>query len=1172
MTTSSKSYTYAEVPSTPIHFIEKNSNVIHRILRRSEYGEGEVETILLRVLDSLQIVVRDEQNIHEIITLEKDYFGQIDNRNRICWSTFEEMKCCILCVLTSPTQVRIWDSNSFLGEGEGTAIHLPFEANAIFPLETGILVQRRHVPEDEEEYNDDDMFVTSKPEASYAVASLFSLTHPLRTLLPVSSSLVSEQLLFLDIMDNRQLCITFNAELGRHSLFVLTHAPRMPNPIPAPQQLKADASTTFIVEDDLLRENNSFYEGISSRQEALADALGVGTRPGNSSIHQAAASSAMGIPNLCPAFSITLLYESILCGQRAQNIFLSGSYLCIKTDHELHIWQVQEETVALVGKIKCESAIPIQSLPNHFTKNQFHTDILAVTEKGMHLYRGGNFLAVVKSAWDEDIGNLRDPMGSRFTLDLRSNESFRVELNLVLSPIAERVLEVIAACLPDELSLAIRLDAARLTSQLMLPLEQDPSWSALSFVLKKILLEKNGAKTTIDYKHTQKKSQSSWDMLTKSGYHSTQGDQFPNLDTSSGCLQNTDVLRSLECQSFGILLQTPEPQAIRILIFDAIHLLYEEFKLSMSTKHLCNELRMFLMACLNENMNDFSYHYLGDCTLEADSIPKATNKQESQRMTSFGKPPCILSWIKSCLMGQKGQPEWLQSTLVEKACPRLKLLSRSYSLIAADKSAFSDIEHDIQIVECMLDLGFKDPQLLQNDFPLGVILPLLNVLVRCRHHPSISELGAFSNDFWKLIGREDTCKAERTKHSHGANNRYENLKLHDGNNDGLVGVEHSFVLRFPDDNRLKEVGRLLRSSRPCLVKVQRAVEVTDHDYERLKQERLLTLAQRTLALSVGRGMFTLGTLKPVPAEQLPIPELCLSGRVAPNNNSLALDTSNTHEDMTVWPEFHNGVAAGLRLPSKSNSISAFRLSRSWIIYNKTANNEGKSAENQAAYSHGGFLMALGLQGHLSVLSMTDVYEYLTQGSVTTSVGVLLGMAANRRGSCDPSVSKMLCLHIPSLLPPSFSSIDVAAPAHAAAVAGLGLLYQGSSHRLMTEFLLNEMGRKPIHDSSTVDREAYSVSCGLALGMINLAKGGSGNNAGLADLDIEQRLYRYVVGGIDNRAKTRQQDIADRRLNGGPGNGAESERCARIYEGDSINHDVTAPGALLALGLTYLKSG
>ena len=51
------------------------------------------------------------------------------------------------------------------------------------------------------------------------------------------------------------------------------------------------------------------------------------------------------------------------------------------------------------------------------------------------------------------------------------------------------------------------------------------------------------------------------------------------------------------------------------------------------------------------------------------------------------------------------------------------------------------------------------------------------------------------------------------------------------------------------------------------------------------------------------------------------------------------------------------------------------------------------------------------------------------------------MAATKRSTCDPSVSKMLCLHVPSLLPPSFAEMDVASAAQAAAIAGIGLLYQ-----------------------------------------------------------------------------------------------------------------------------------
>lgn len=68
------------------------------------------------------------------------------------------------------------------------------------------------------------------------------------------------------------------------------------------------------------------------------------------------------------------------------------------------------------------------------------------------------------------------------------------------------------------------------------------------------------------------------------------------------------------------------------------------------------------------------------------------------------------------------------------------------------------------------------------------------------------------------------------------------------------------------------------------------------------------------------------------------------------------------------------------------------------------------------------------------------------------------------------------------------------------------LLQGTSHRLMTEFLLGEMGRSPRSDRFA-DREGYALACGLSLGMINLGKGASGGMAGVADLKLEQQLYR-----------------------------------------------------------------
>ena len=80
-------------------------------------------------------------------------------------------------------------------------------------------------------------------------------------------------------------------------------------------------------------------------------------------------------------------------------------------------------------------------------------------------------------------------------------------------------------------------------------------------------------------------------------------------------------------------------------------------------------------------------------------------------------------------------------------------------------------------------------------------------------------------------------------------------------------------------------------------------------------------------------------------------------------------------ELQTWPEFHNGVAAGLRLLSPQNNNSdnidgnndnnnnssssgqQMRLARTWVVYNRHC---------EPSYSHAGLLMALGLNGHLNV--------------------------------------------------------------------------------------------------------------------------------------------------------------------------------------------------------------
>ena len=80
-------------------------------------------------------------------------------------------------------------------------------------------------------------------------------------------------------------------------------------------------------------------------------------------------------------------------------------------------------------------------------------------------------------------------------------------------------------------------------------------------------------------------------------------------------------------------------------------------------------------------------------------------------------------------------------------------------------------------------------------------------------------------------------------------------------------------------------------------------------------------------------------------------------------------------ELTAWPEFHNGVAAGLRLAPgeggtpgpprtplcwavlrRAHSLAGaggHQLTRTWIVYNKPP---------EPSYTHAGLLMALGLSG------------------------------------------------------------------------------------------------------------------------------------------------------------------------------------------------------------------
>lgn len=50
--------------------------------------------------------------------------------------------------------------------------------------------------------------------------------------------------------------------------------------------------------------------------------------------------------------------------------------------------------------------------------------------------------------------------------------------------------------------------------------------------------------------------------------------------------------------------------------------------------------------------------------------------------------------------------------------------------------------------------------------------------------------------------------------------------------------------------------------------------------------------------------------------------------------------------------------------------------------------------------HSGFLFGLGLGGHLTELERLEAFDYMIKGNELVIVGMLLGIAASKRGTMD----------------------------------------------------------------------------------------------------------------------------------------------------------------------------
>jgi hypothetical protein len=145
------------------------------------------------------------------------------------------------------------------------------------------------------------------------------------------------------------------------------------------------------------------------------------------------------------------------------------------------------------------------------------------------------------------------------------------------------------------------------------------------------------------------------------------------------------------------------------------------------------------------------------------------------------------------------------------------------------------------VVARMVADGFTRERL--QTLPFGVSLPLQQALRDCRAHPP----GSWPAAAHALVGRDDLAALEPSDpHNPDGGARWRPpaslaaLSCRRGDVDGLELVQEQTRLRFCRDRRMKEVCRLLRSSRPMRLRFERAGEGSDADFVQAQQQVCLS--------------------------------------------------------------------------------------------------------------------------------------------------------------------------------------------------------------------------------------------------------------------------------------------------------------------------------------------
>ncbi|TPX44078.1 hypothetical protein SeMB42_g04443 [Synchytrium endobioticum] len=622
-------------------------------------------------------------------------------------------------------------------------------------------------------------------------------------------------------------------------------------------------------------------------------------------------------------------------------------------------------------------------------------------------------------------------------------------------------------------------------------------------------------------------------------------------------------------------------------VLNSLHLVYEDLKLSV--------LEVDAMARLGELLihvarylgaADHVDHYIRDgIPCDEPSFIPGTSSVEHKPTT----PPSIYKWL-ILRMSQPTSPfpvikshdglQFHHTPWHKRTCHRINRICSIYDTLFSPPLRPNTISEEAMVGKLVrLGVALADLDVL----PYGIAVPIREALRRCRIEPP----GHWHADALVLVGREDVAEQIRgvavpSLYLQQCQAEHESVKdvrtitetvqpfRKPEEDDGCNVSDHPVTkLIFGNDGRLEEVATLLSSLKPLIIATdERPITETNSV---VAAEKFLAeeLARAVYARTVGRGIFAFATCQPQLQESFPIPPIRIQAIFSHSANVTKFEESHS-PSVTDWPQFHNGVASALRISPQAEGIDGH-----WITYNKSPYNLDTM--------HAGFLLGMGLTGHLRKLEATQAYNYMRSKHEATSIALLLGLCTSYAGTGEEVATKLVQIHVPGVLPPqsTISVLNFSSPVITTSILALGYLYSGTMTRQYAEVFLAEIGRTDLSGDqppAMAGAEGYALASGAALGLVTLGKGNVA--LGLSDMYILESLQRYIYGRASSKSDVKKHGVTLHTSMTPPPStldnhqlvdGLPTTPIASLIMSPPMNTDITAPGALIAMTLMYLKT-